>query len=133
MKKRILITGAKGFLGQYFVKEFEDEEVIPITHQDINLEDKNAIEKITSLKPDLVIHPAAIRSPDICEEDPEKAWKVNAVGTKHVAIACSLLDIPLIYISTDYVFSGGKDTPFLRLLQHWYLYVDGVILQKQVE
>jgi len=112
MKKRILITGAKGFLGQYFVKEFEDEEVIPITHQDINLEDKNAIEKITSLKPDLVIHPAAIRSPDICEEDPEKAWKVNAVGTKHVAIACSLLDIPLIYISTDYVFSGRKDTPY---------------------
>lgn len=46
MKKRILITGAKGFLGQYFVKEFEDEEVIPITHQDINLEDKNAIEKL---------------------------------------------------------------------------------------
>jgi dTDP-4-dehydrorhamnose reductase len=112
MKRKILITGSKGFLGSYFVKEFEEEEVIPITHQDMNIEDKDTIDKIIKIKPDLVIHPAAIRSPDICEEDKEKAWKVNAIGTKNLAIACSLLDIPFIYISTDYVFSGDKDTPY---------------------
>jgi dTDP-4-dehydrorhamnose reductase len=112
MKRKILITGSKGFLGSYFVKEFEEEEVIPITHQDMNIEDKDTIDKIIKLKPDLVIHPAAIRSPDICEEDKERAWKVNAIGTKNLAIACSLLDIPFIYISTDYVFSGDKDTPY---------------------
>jgi dTDP-4-dehydrorhamnose reductase len=112
MKRKILITGSKGFLGSYFVKEFEEEEVIPITHQDMNIEDKDTIDKITKIKPDLVIHPAAIRSPDICEEDKESAWKVNAIGTKNLAIACSLLDIPFIYISTDYVFSGDKDTPY---------------------
>jgi dTDP-4-dehydrorhamnose reductase len=112
MKRKILITGSKGFLGSYFVKEFEEEEVIPITHQDMNIEDKDTIDKIIKIKPDLVIHPAAIRSPDICEEDKERAWKVNAIGTKNLAIACSLLDIPFIYISTDYVFSGDKDTPY---------------------
>jgi len=112
MKRKVLITGSKGFLGSYFVKEFEEEEVIPITHQDMNIEDKDTIDKIIKIKPDLVIHPAAIRSPDICEEDKERAWKVNAIGTKNLAIACSLLDIPFIYISTDYVFSGDKDTPY---------------------
>ncbi|MGC9002359.1 MAG: dTDP-4-dehydrorhamnose reductase [Dictyoglomus sp.] len=109
---KVLITGAGGFLGQYFVKEFQDHDVIPLTHKDINIEDKNTIEKIIELKPDLVIHPAAIRSPDICERDPDLAWKVNALGTKHIAIACSILDIPLIYISTDYVFSGDKNSPY---------------------
>jgi dTDP-4-dehydrorhamnose reductase len=112
MKRKVLITGSKGFLGSYFVKEFEEEEVIPITHQDMNIEDKDTIDKIIKIKPDLVIHPAAIRSPDICEEDKERAWKVNTIGTKNLAIACSLLDIPFIYISTDYVFSGDKDTPY---------------------
>jgi len=73
MKRKVLITGSKGFLGNYFVKEFEEEEVIPITHQDMNIEDKDTIDKIIKIKPDLVIHPAAIRSPDICEEDKERA------------------------------------------------------------
>lgn len=109
---KVLITGAGGFLGQYFVKEFQDHDVIPLTHKDISIEDKSTIEKIIELKPDLVIHPAAIRSPDICEKDPDLAWKVNALGTKHIAIACSILDIPLIYISTDYVFSGDKNSPY---------------------
>ncbi|MFN3699356.1 MAG: dTDP-4-dehydrorhamnose reductase [Dictyoglomus sp.] len=109
---KVLITGANGFLGQYFVKDFEEEEVIPLSHKDINIEDKETIEKILNLDPDLVIHPAAIRSPDICEKDPEKAWKVNALGSKHIAIACSILNIPLIYISTDYVFSGEKYSPY---------------------
>jgi len=109
---RVLITGSSGFLGQYFVNAYRDEELIPITHKDMNLEDIETIERIIGLKPDLVIHPAAIRSPDLCEEKPEEAWKVNALGTKHVAIACGILDIPLVYISTDYVFSGEKRSPY---------------------
>lgn len=109
---KVLITGARGFLGQYFVKTFEDEEVIPLSHRDINIEDKETIDKIINLKPDLVIHPAAMGSPDICEENSDEAWKINALGTKHIAIPCSILDIPLIYISTDYVFSGEKDSPY---------------------
>lgn len=109
---KILITGASGFLGIYFTKIFDEEEVIPLTHKDISIEDKDTVDKILKIKPDLVIHPAAIRSPDICEENPDLAWKVNAIGTKHIAIACSLLDIPLVYISTDYVFSGDKNTPY---------------------
>lgn len=109
---KVLITGAGGFLGLYFKEIFKDHEIIPLTHKDINIEEKDTIDKILSLKPDLVIHPAAIRSPDICEENPDLAWKVNALGTKHIAIACSLLDIPTVYISTDYVFSGDKSTPY---------------------
>ncbi|MEN2983681.1 MAG: dTDP-4-dehydrorhamnose reductase, partial [Dictyoglomaceae bacterium] len=109
---KILITGAQGFLGSYLREIFKDQEIVPLTHKDINIEEKETIEKIINFKPDLVIHPAAIRSPDICEENPDLAWKVNALGTKHIAISCSILDIPLIYISTDYVFSGDKDSPY---------------------
>lgn len=109
---RVLITGSTGFLGQYFLKAFEEQELIPLSHKDVNLEKKETIDRIISLDPDLIIHPAAIRSPDICEEEPKRAWMVNALGTKHIAIACGILDTPLIYISTDYVFSGEKEEPY---------------------
>jgi len=109
---RILITGAKGFIGQYFLKELENFDTIKLSHSDLNLEDKTTIERILSLKPDMVIHPAAIRSPDVCEENPHKAFQVNALGAKHIAITCGLLDIPMVYISTDYVFSGEKNDPY---------------------
>jgi len=123
---KILITGATGLLGFDLWNTFDriDEydvyclgrkpyhegsfSSIPkerwiccdITH----LED--VYNKITKLNPDFVIHAAAISNVDECESKPDLAYKVNALGTRNVAIACARFDTICVYLSTDYVFDG---------------------------
>ena len=74
-------------------------------------------ETITHVRPSLVVHAAAVSSPDICERDPSRAWSVNVDGTQNLITAAREISARLIYISTDMVFSGQKgnynenDTP----------------------
>ena len=63
---------------------------------------------------DVVIHTAAFTAVDDCERRPEAAFKVNAEGTRNLAVACREASVPLLYISTDYVFDGGKPTPYVE-------------------
>ena len=67
---------------------------------------------ITAIRPDLLIHAAAYTDVDGCERWPEKALAVNTQGTANVAAACAKLKIPLMYISTDFVFDGKKRSPY---------------------
>ena len=62
-------------------------------------------------KPELVIHAAAWTDVDGCENDPEKAYEINTAGTCNIAEA-SGREIPIIFISTDFIFDGGKGTPY---------------------
>jgi dTDP-4-dehydrorhamnose reductase len=64
--------------------------------------------------PDLVIHAAAMTDVDGCERDPEAAFKVNGQGTRNAALACQRCNAIMVYISTDYVFDGTKDEPYLE-------------------
>jgi dTDP-4-dehydrorhamnose reductase len=65
-------------------------------------------------KPDTVIHCAAFTAVDDCELQPELAFKVNAEGTRNLARACRTRGIPILYLSTDYVFDGEKPEPYLE-------------------
>ncbi len=65
-------------------------------------------------KPDVVIHTAAFTAVDECENQRDLAFAVNAEGTRNLALACSEFRIPLLYISTDYVFNGEKPTPYVE-------------------
>ena len=78
---------------------------------DIQKEDES-ITKIEKLRPEIVIHIAAYTDVDGCELDKEKAFAVNAEGTKHVALAASKCDAKIVYLSTDYVFDGEKREPY---------------------
>jgi len=78
---------------------------------DIQKEDES-ITKIEKLRPEIVIHVAAYTDVDGCELDKEKAFAVNAEGTKHVALAASKCDAKIVYLSTDYVFDGEKREPY---------------------
>jgi dTDP-4-dehydrorhamnose reductase len=60
-------------------------------------------------QPDLVAHLAAETDVDLCESDPDHAYETNALGTKHVALACQAEGLPLVYVSTAGVFDGEKD------------------------
>ncbi len=94
---------------------FPDDEVVgwDIEEIDIRKED-DTVFKIEKLRPDIVIHIAAYTDVDGCERDEEKAFAVNAEGTKYVALAASRCRAKLIYLSTDYVFDGNKREPYVE-------------------
>ena len=71
-------------------------------------------EVISKARPDLVVHGAAFTAVDDCERQPDLAFAVNGEGTRNVALACREDHIPLLYISTDYVFDGEKASPYIE-------------------
>lgn len=117
-RTRILVTGSSGLLGSKLVVAAKGNyETIPTYSTKslfpnsirMDITDKNEVLRIIGkFKPDVVIHAAAETDVDKCEVDKERAWKVNAEGTKNVAEACTEVDAKPIYVSTDYVFEGEK-------------------------
>jgi dTDP-4-dehydrorhamnose reductase len=110
---RILVTGAKGMLGTDLCVELgAQHRVIGVDLGDFDLGKKEAITNIADLQPEFVVHCAAYTNVDGCETDPEKAYLVNGLGTRHAALGCKKLDIPMLHISTDFVFDGSKGEPY---------------------
>jgi len=69
---------------------------------------ENITEFFNSIKPEIVVHAGALSNVDKCEENKELAWKINVEGTQHIAELSRKHKAFLIYVSTDYVFSGKK-------------------------
>jgi dTDP-4-dehydrorhamnose reductase len=112
---RILITGATGQVGQELVRSLAVEhDLIPTSTADLDITDRRALDQIIAAKPELVIHPAAWTNVDGCAQDPDRAFTVNGLGTRRVALACQQLDIPLVYVSTNEVFDGNAHEPYLE-------------------
>ena len=114
---KVLVTGARGMLGQDLCPILEDTGVFVIETDIDNLDitdEEMTKEVITKTHPDMVIHCAAYTNVDKAEEDFETAERINITGTENVAKACGALDIPMVYISTDYVFDGTKETPYTQ-------------------
>src|SRR5206468_10430369 len=109
---RILVTGAKGQLGQELQRVLRGEEVIATDQPEYAMTDPMLGEKIAAQRPDLVIHTAAYTDVDGCERDPDTAFEVNAKGTRRVAEGAAKANARLIYISTDFVFDGKKTEPY---------------------
>ncbi len=112
---RILVTGAKGMLGQDLCPILEDSgyEVIETDVDTLDITDFECAKKVlTEQKPDIVVHCAAYTNVDKAEEDIETARLINSKGTENLAKICAELDITLVYISTDYVFDGTKNEPY---------------------
>lgn len=90
-------------------------QVLPLTRNDADITDASVIARaIDSRKPSIVVHAAAFTAVDECERQPERAFRVNAEGTLNVARACRNARLPLLYVSTDYVFDGEKTEPYLE-------------------
>lgn len=124
---KILITGAAGMLAAdvipillekgYDVVQTDINQRLPvISALDVsNL--KNVLELVARISPDYIFHLAAETNVDFCQQDPDHAFKVNADGTKNVALACKKFNIEMVYISTGGVFSGAKETPYIEIDQ----------------
>ena len=110
---RILVTGVKGQLGFDCIRELRERgytEVLGIDIEELDITNAEAVEKlITEYKPNVVMHNAAWTQVDKAEEFPQKVYEVNALGPKYIAEACKKINAKMIYISTDYVFSGTGD------------------------
>lgn len=108
---KILITGANGMLAKAVRNEFKDEELILTDVAELDITNIDAVREFVELnKPEYIINCAAYTAVDKAEEQQELARRVNALGPKNLAIVANEEDVTLIHISTDYVFSGDKDT-----------------------
>lgn len=112
---KVWITGANGQLGSALNKLLDSREV-EILNTDIEEVDvTNAEEVITFAeinRPDVIINCAALTSVEECEENLEKAYKVNAIGARNVSIATRRIGAKLIHLSTDDVFDGKSTKPY---------------------
>jgi dTDP-4-dehydrorhamnose reductase len=114
---RVLVTGACGMLGSLVCDKLGDHHIIPTDIMPgcecLDITDTNSVfDTIQRTRPEMVIHCAAMTDVDGCERDPDPAFKVNAVGTRNLACACASIDCAIAYVSTDYVFSGEKGSPY---------------------
>ncbi len=114
MHEKILITGATGMLGKELVTLLKKQyRAMGVSSAQFDIRDAGAVKEfLGKMRPDIVIHAAAMVNVDGCETDPETARAVNAVGTENVARACADIGCRMIYYSTDYVFDGTKGSAY---------------------
>lgn len=126
---KILITGANGLLGQNAVKYFSETagyEVIATGRGSCRLPENNrnfryisfdntdrekVIAHITAVSPDIILHAAAMSQPDACELDPKACFDCNVNATRYFTEAAAIVNAKMIYVSTDFIFSGD-DGPY---------------------
>jgi dTDP-4-dehydrorhamnose reductase len=111
---KILLTGSNGNIGSYLQMYLSENHVVyPMKKQQLDITNKAlTMEVIDLIKPDLIIHTAALTNMDFCERNETSAYTINTLGSLNVAYPCSLLDIPIVYLSTGYIFDGNKKRPY---------------------
>ena len=112
---KVLVTGVKGQLGYDVVNELtkRGHESVGVDIDEMDITDGEACRRvITEAAPDAVIHCAAYTAVDAAEDNEDLCRRVNADGTRNIALVCRDLDIKMMYISTDYVFNGQGTRPW---------------------
>jgi dTDP-4-dehydrorhamnose reductase len=112
----ILITGVNGQLGHELYDMLDGKETVTgIDIEDVDITDAQKVhEYINDFQPDVVIHPAAYTNVDACESNVDLAYKVNSVGAQNIASACLNTGTKMVYVSTDFVFDGQKEEPYIE-------------------
>jgi dTDP-4-dehydrorhamnose reductase len=113
---KILITGAAGQLGLDLTRVAAQDghhQVVAADRARLDVTDRDLVlAALTELRPDLVVHAGAWTAVDACESDPERAWRTNALGCRHMAEGAAAAGAHLVSISTDYVFDGTLVRPY---------------------
>ncbi len=109
----ILITGVKGRLGSRLAEHLRPAHAVTgVDLPEVDLTDPTSIAYLADRQPELVIHCAAWTDVDGCARDPDRALRINAFATRHVALACQRVGAPLLHISTNEVFDGRARAPY---------------------
>ena len=115
---KVLVTGSSGMLGSDLLNILSRKgyDTFGLDHRNGDITDLKKVRKVVNeFRPDTVVHCAAYTDVVGCEKDPDKAFKVNGLGTKNMAISCQEVGASMVYISTDYVFDGEKKRPYNEL------------------
>ncbi len=113
---RITLIGAAGQLGHDLL-ELLDADVGALDLPGFDVTDASQVERtLREHRPDCVINCAAATNVDGCEDDPDAAWRVNALGAGHVARAAAAIRARVVFVSTDYVFglAGARVAPYVE-------------------
>ena len=126
---KIMITGCKGQLGNELQriiktgkseignapKEIIEASVLPVDIDELDITNLSAVESfVLKNKPDVIINSAAMTNVDGCETMQDVAFKVNAVGVRNLSMAAKKIGAKLIHVSTDYVFAGDANKPYIE-------------------
>lgn len=122
---RIALIGAAGQLGTALQRSFAGSpaaseppgrwDVAPLEHRQIEITDAASVDAaLSAARPECVINTAAYNLVDRAEDEPEAACRVNALGPRQLALWCAARDVPLVHVSSDYVFGldRGRNTPY---------------------
>jgi dTDP-4-dehydrorhamnose reductase len=112
---RILVTGAAGALGSYVPQVFGDEELTLADRQTLDVTDREAVAQAArGVRPEVILHLAALTDVDACEQRPEDAHATNALGTENVALAAREVGSTVVFTSSAAVFDGDKAEPYVE-------------------
>jgi len=110
---RILLTGARGMLAADLIRgKPAGADLIETDLEELDITDLRAVERLCDgERPELVLNSAAYTAVDRAEQEPEAAFAVNETGPGNLALACARRGLPLVHVSTDYVFFGDQGRP----------------------
>ncbi len=114
---KIAVIGANGQLGCDICSAFkkENDDVVELNHDAVEIADMDSVSgALKEIKPDVVINTAAMHNVEKCEADPLNSFRVNGIGARNLAMVCNDINSLLLHISTDYVFDGKKNTPYVE-------------------
>lgn len=115
MQKRILLTGVNGQVGHALKTRLQEYELFALSRGQLDLSKVHDIRRVVrEIKPDLIINPAAYTAVDKAETEPELAYAINATAPQILAEEAARLNAAIIHFSTDYVYDGTKDAPYLE-------------------
>jgi dTDP-4-dehydrorhamnose reductase len=112
---KVAVVGADGQLGVDVVNQFarKGDDVSSLTHTEIEISEIDSVSiRLKEIRPDVVVNTAAMHHVEKCEQEPQKAFAVNGVGARNLALVSREIGATLFHVSTDYVFDGAKRIPY---------------------
>lgn len=111
---KIAVIGAKGMLGSELCRVLgKQHEMLAWDIDEIDITDRaGTLARLGAERPDLIINSAALVNVEVCEAEPDKAWRINTVGAQNLALAAQQMGSALLYISTDYIFDGQTSVAY---------------------
>jgi dTDP-4-dehydrorhamnose reductase len=116
---KIAIIGAKGMLGRELGRVLGTQhDLLAWDIDEIDITDRSrTLAALGAERPDMIVNSAVFVDLEGCEANPDKAWRINAVGAQNLALAAQRLGSELVYISTDYVFDGRSEVDYDEVAQ----------------